>query len=324
MTRTVNPAMRTLLWGAALSILWLPSALAAESACELRQAPSSLQAISIAPDAAAAEAEVLLYELPQGLTVRPEQGIRIDVRVDQAPYLVETLRILPGQQGDRTVLEMFSGDPGQVAVLRERMEQGAKVEVEIFVGGFSAEVVRFETLLARSTQLLRHPPLPRSVATRLVLASAREKLESLAGALTVCEQQCYDEWDWCYENRCDFGGPPSCLDACDRQLEDCLDACQPPPPSQPTTEIVYVTEPLYYYSLGIDCFYDVFYPWDGWEFDEQVWTFKRTKKQITHNCDGTDTVVILEVTYFNDYCYQRWFWSCGGPFIRYRLNGCWY
>ncbi len=310
----------TVVLSVTLCILLSPSALVAERACEPGQAPASTRAVGMAPAGEAPAVELLFYELPRGLTIRPDQMITVEVRVDGAPYLVETLRLLPGQAAERTVVELFSSDPTRIQEVHDVVRQGKAVEVEISIGGESTEILDLETLFTRSAGLLRDLPLPRSVESAVLATEP----QSLFAKSTTCEDQCWDEQDWCYENRCDFGGPPSCYDACDSQLEDCLAGCEPPPPCEPTTEIVYVIDPVSYYSLGIDCFYDVYYPWEGWEFDEQVWTYKRTKKEITHNCDGTDTVKILEVTYFQDYCYQRWFWSCSDLFIRYRINNCWY
>jgi hypothetical protein len=267
---------------------------------------------------------MFLYRLPRGIATRPDRPLTIAVRVDHEPYLVETVRLLPGQEASRTVVELFSSAPDRLEELRALAEDGRTVELEISVGGVSTEIASLEALLARGDRLIQERPLPLSVESTVISTAPREEIGNIVGASTTCEDQCWDERDWCYENRCDFGGPPSCLDACDNQFEDCLESCEPPPPCEPTTEIVYVTEPQYYSTLRIDCFYDVYYPWDGWEFEEQLWTFKRTEKRITHNCDGSDTVEILSVTYFSDYCYYRLYWSCSGPFIQYRLNSCWY
>jgi len=316
--------MKRLLLIANLCVLLLPLPLGAQSACELGKAPSSVQAGGIASDMQAPEVALLFYELPEGLVLPPDQMITVDVRVDGAPYLVETVRVLPGQGAAGSVVELLSGDPARVSTLRAMAERGAKVELEISVGGSSTGIFRFEKLAAQSARLMDRLPLPRSVESKIRSNSARILPKDLVTASSTCEDLCWDERDWCYENRCDFGGPPSCLDACDNQFEDCLESCQPPPPCEPTSEIVYQSVPISYFSLGIDCFYDVYYPWDGWEFDEQLWTFKLIKKRITHNCDGTDTVEILSTSYYNDYCYQRWFWSCSGPFIWNRLSSCWY
>jgi hypothetical protein len=250
------------------------------------------------------------------------QTLDVRVLVGGELFLTEALAVRePDLQAD-PVVELLSRNPSELALLFAAAEkQPGLVRFELSVDGGPARSLTFEELLAHNRELLGKNLLPQVAVSAVERPGEGEALQSVSAAVVTCDQ-CWTNYYSCQYNSCVPELPPRFCDRCDTQLDLCLASCEEPP-CEPWSEIVYTVVPVSYYSLGIRCFYDVWYPYDPWEFDEQVWTYKQTKIQRTHNCDGTTTDTVLSITYPQDYCYQRWFWDCSG-FVWNRLNNCWY
>lgn len=296
---------------------------------EALENPLSTVAMPRFVDPRLVEPQLLYFQLAADPDRAVGDEVRVRFLVDGKVDLVESIRLEADDVREPLVVEILSRHAEELGRLFQAWNRGDEVTVEIHRGDALLERQTFEELVATNRALKQEMPLPVSPPSELlvrsgepVTASSGPALQTVTAALSQCEDMCWDERDWCYDNRCDFGGPPSCLDACDRQFEDCLDSCQPPPTCEPTTEITVQLDPISFFPHGFDCYADVFGFQQPRTFQEQLWTFKRTRRLVTHHCDGTTTSEVLDIVNIQDLCYQR-FGSC--PQIQaFRLTSCWY
>lgn len=282
----------------------------------------------------AGSSQLLFVRLPGGAAADGASDGRLEVQVtlDGQPFLTETLELQKDPEAG-PVVELLAWHPQELGVVfQEARKDPDRVRFLITAEGLPAIELGWSELLAHSRELLAEGFRPQPVTSTVELAAGTEELRSLAASVVYCDT-CLAQYQICQGNNCQAELPPRLCDLCDTQYFACLDTCVPRP-CEVTTEIVYEHIPLYQsYSLGVDCFYDVFNPFEGREFEEEMWTWKRVKKQITQNADCTTTVTVLEVIYYQDYCYDRLFWECCAffdpcsnqyPWIRHRSNLCWY
>lgn len=291
----------------------------------LRLGPAVEQGGSCADHLAKSAAELLFFRYADLVTADAPVTLDVQVFVGGALFLSESLSVPhPDLEAD-PVVELLSRNPAEVALLfTAAAAEPGQIRLELTLNDGPTRSLTFEELVAHNQELLRGNLLPQVVVSAVDGLGGGETLQPASAAVVSCDQ-CWTNYDTCTYNNCGPELPPSICNRCDTELDICLANCEepPPPPCEPWSEIVYVTDPVGYVSYGIDCFYDVYYPWQGHEFDEQLWTIKQTKIQRTHNCDGTITDTVLSVTYPQEFCYYRWVWDCTG-FIRNRFGSCWY
>src|SRR6185295_17114788 len=147
--------------------------------------------------------------------------------------------------------------------------------------------------VAASQELARGRFLPQRVASK-VRATSGPAVATLAlgknpiTPATTCDD-CDSNYNQCVE-LCD--GRPGCLQRCERQYQRCLDNCECQPYSQIVTEDQFVNYDL----VDWNC-YQINWDPHGFLYSVYFIKIKRTRKQITYNCDGSQTVQILDVTY---------------------------
>lgn len=262
--------------------------------------------------------------------------IEIQVTLDGQPFLTEELELRGDAEatpGVAPVVELLAWHPQELGILfREARKDPERVRFRIAAEGLPAIDLGWSELLAHSRGLLAEGFRPQPVTSTVELAAGAEDVRALAASVVYCDT-CIAQYQLCQANSCQAELPPRLCDRCDTQYFACLDTCVPRP-CEVTTEIVYESWPLYEIAyLHHDCYWDVFNPRQGHEFNEQMWMWKKVKKQITQNADCTETETVLEVTYYQDYCYQRLFLDCCAypdscmnqyPSVHNRRNSCWY
>jgi hypothetical protein len=231
------------------------------------------------------------------------QRLTLRVTIDGALWLTEELVLRPDRAA-QPVVELLSRDPESLAHLR-RLASGPTNDVrfELLAPDGTARRATLEELDAESARLTSAVLRPQRVTSVVRLAA------QVSGPTRIPCDDCYVNYDNCIAG-CD--GLPSCEARCDRILTRCLSTCSGggcTPTSQTVVE-QQVTGTTY---LGFDCFTTYFDPAakyrDVWQFN-----IKYTRKRITYNCDGTQTVEILEVWYATQICITASGWgSCSFP-----------
>lgn len=266
----------------------------------LDQAAPACGARAGAPALPQADATALFYRYAaeraggvQHLTVR--------VFLDERLWLTEEIAALPDEKAD-PIVELLSRDPRSLSELRRLdADKAHSVRFELVHPDGTTRSLPFAELASRSRALTAAPFLPQRSAAVLRFASGA----SPGGTRIPCDD-CWTNYDNCISN-C---GTPACESRCERILNRCLANCtENCPTSQEVTESQVVGSQY----LGSDCLQ---VPFESGGSYHDVWqlTIKYTRKRITYNCDGSQTVEILDVWYSTTICvsYTGYF-SCPNP-----------
>jgi hypothetical protein len=284
--------------------LALPVLLAATAGAQDAAAPPQAQCLKAQPSEAVQQGSAQAVLFYRYAAESPEPGVhRLTVRIFAGGQPVLTEEILAhADAGTVPVVEILSRNPDVLKDLRRQAGQGADVRLEVVHPDGTAAQATLAELDAKSETLVQPPGLPQRVVSK-VKAAAGAPAASLS---TTCDQ-CYVDYDHC-EAGC---GLPSCIYRCQRQLDRCLQSCDPGchPYSQEVTEDVIVG----YTPLYAACLQTIF-DTEGHFYTLYERTVRRTRKRITYHCDGSQTVEILEVTYYPSNCWgNREFYSCINP-----------
>ena len=109
-----------------------------------------------------------------------------------------------------------------------------------------------------------------------------------AAPVNSCTVECNNQYANCASFEC--GSPTAICSPCIEQLNQCLDACQSPPPDPPCTYVTTETEVhlTAQYYLGQYCLVGYGYPFQSPTVHE-LWknVYTETTYRVTRNCNGT-------------------------------------
>lgn len=268
-------------------------------------APDRCEARSI-PSLPAAEAGVapIFFQYSEKPAAAGAQRLLLRVTVDDELLLTEELAILPDAAA-QPIVELLSRDPENRARVRRLAADASKsVRVELTLPDGETRNESFADLSKASAALATGALRPQRTASVVKLTAQRQ-----APVSRIPCDDCYTNYDACIDG---CGGGYQCEARCERILNRCLSTCSGGG-CTPTSQTVVEQQVVGQSYLGYDCLQTPFEPsgsfHDAWQF-----SIKNTRKRITYNCDGTQTVEILEVWYTTQLCISAFGWgSCGNP-----------
>ncbi|MCB1032782.1 MAG: hypothetical protein KDD47_02985, partial [Acidobacteria bacterium] len=228
-------------------------------------------------------------------------------------------RALPGgPDSGVTVIEILATSPAE----RERLQSldlqaDGKVSVEIRANGLVIDTLPWTELAQRSEALLEAAALPAAIEPRY-LPAASPGLHNVSAHLTACEENCWIDYDLCYDGCVWVPNSGPCFDSCNANLNACLAACSTScTPSTTTTTTITILG--YVQTNIVKCAWDSSLGSADY-YRRYLRKRKKTVTTTTTNADCSQTVTTT-VTYPNNYC-----WGFAGPGpctpTEYDLNQC--
>jgi len=208
-----------------------------------------------------------------------------------------------------SVIEILSTSAAELARVRKLLE-GGEVSVQVRLDGELVDTLSLRQLVERSDDLRQSESLPRAIAPRLAEGEKQFGARGEGSALTegACENACYAQEDYCYDQCVWVPNSTPCFAACDEALDECLMECAGTctPTTQTSTTVVLVSAtPLYAFECKLRF----------GSLDDYILTrlkYKRTVTTTTTNSDCSQTVSTT-VTYIYVTCWSFFAQGCFYP-----------
>ncbi|MGZ5459343.1 MAG: hypothetical protein ACXWN1_22100 [Thermoanaerobaculia bacterium] len=201
-------------------------------------------------------------------------------------------------------------------------EQHASVKVQVLGAPVDVPERSLAEIETRSRMLESVPTAGMTKSVQVSLAAARRGSRIAANWTPdpECVQQCDDERQFCYEDRCD---PRGSCEFCEQYWRDCYYSC--PEVCTEPKDVYNVFGNWTYIGtnyLGNACL-DI-YPHNGIGTSHSRWQYvaRLNVYQRTEHCDGTYTDVFTGYTYEYYYCYTSNGYNCNNPQYVYNPNIC--
>ncbi|MDY7094211.1 MAG: hypothetical protein SX243_14670 [Acidobacteriota bacterium] len=215
-----------------------------------------------------------------------------------------TLKELQSQPAPAAV-EILARQPNLLAAVQRHADEGSAVEVRIAFDGQMWEQLSLGELRERSGNLLAAPTELRRTASELSEVAdqllADEPVALVAGyAPSTCEGYCAQDLLQC---QIVCNGNAACEQQCTDIYDDCIAGCEPC--SGPTVRTYTVTTLVSQTYLGVtQCLKDFYQPSSKRWYDYLQIQKKHTTYRETTQCDGSQSTVVVSVSYTTTNCWN--------------------
>lgn len=256
----------------------------------------------------------LIYALPAFLSNERSSLLTVEVLEDGRPVVRQTIE-LPAGRSEASVIEVLADHPDRLRHLR-KLEAALprRIRLGMWLGDQLLEEISLHDLEEemRSRTPLAEPAIGITRQVEFLAGGALSPSTAKSyeqGRDPVCVQECDNQRQSCYIDRCD---PRGSCDFCEDYYDSCVLSC-PLAPNCPTTReysTTTVTGQFFYNCLDcVDCFLG-FGAFDGRIHQLSHRTLRtQTWREIRH-CDGSTTQTLLSTFNHAENCWQQFNNDC--------------